>query len=143
MRTSGRFAIAFGCIAVVTALGAFGARAQYVEMTSLSCQLRSCTGKPSSICPGVPEMVGLTIDLAGARARGGNLPDWVAARVEPDTVTFSRDVTDASGTDLQSYTVSRASLTMTWRWSEEPSTDPTDAVDATARYQCRIVHPQF
>jgi len=143
MQTSRRFAIAFGCMALALGLGALDVRAQYADVTSLSCQLRSCTGKPGNVCPGVSSVMHITIDLDHARARGGNVPEWVDATVEPDLVVFSRNVVDASGMDRQSYSVDRTSLATTWRWLSTPTGSPEATVDASARYQCWIVHPAF
>jgi hypothetical protein len=143
MRTSGRFAIAFGCMAVALALGTLHVRAQYSDVTSLSCQMRSCSSKPGTVCPDVGSLLGITIDIEHARARGGNVPEWVDATIDPDLVTFSRNVVDASGMDRQSYSVNRASLAMTWRWLSTPTGSPDTGVDASARYQCWLVHPQF
>ena len=130
-------------MAAALALGTFDVRAQYSEVTNLSCQLRSCTSKPGTVCPDVGSMLRIAIDLDHARARGGNVPEWVEASIEPDFVTFSRNVVDASGMDRQSYSVNRASLTMTWRWLTTPAGSPETSVDASAQYQCRLVHPQF
>jgi hypothetical protein len=143
MQTNRRFAIAFGCMAAALALGALDARAQYSDVTSLSCQMTSCDSKPGNLCPDVGSLLRITIDLEHARARGGTLPEWVDATIEPDLVTFSRNVVDASGMDRQSYSVNRASLTMTWRWLSTPTGAPDGSVDASARYQCQLVHPQF
>lgn len=143
MQTSTRFVIAFGCMAAALGLGALDARAQYAQVTSLSCHLRSCTGEPGSVCPGVSSVLHITIDLDHARARGGNVPEWVEATVDPDLVVFSRNVVDASGMDRQSYSVDRASLATTWRRSSTPTGSPEATVDASAQYQCWIVHPAF
>ena len=143
MQKNARFAIAFGCMAAVLALGALDVRAQYADVTSLSCELRSCTSKPGTVCPDVGSFLRITIDLDHARARGGNVPEWVEASIEPDFVTFSRNVVDATGMDRQSYSVNRSSLTMSWRWLTTPAGSPEASVDASAQYQCRLVHPQF
>jgi hypothetical protein len=143
MRTSARFGIASGCIAAALALGTLGVRAQYSDVTTLSCQMRSCTSKPGTVCPDVGSLLHITIDLDHARARGGNVPEWVDATIDPDLVTFSRNVVDESGMDRQSYSVNRASLAMTWRWLSTPTGSSETSVDASAHYQCQLVHPQF
>jgi hypothetical protein len=91
----------------------------------------------------VSSVLHITIDLDHARARGGNVPEWVDATVDPDLVVFSRNVVDASGMDRQSYSVDRASLATTWRWLSTPTGSPDAAVDASAQYQCWLVHPAF
>jgi hypothetical protein len=143
MQTSARFAIAFGCVAAALALGALDVRAQYSDVTNLSCQMRSCTSKPGTVCPDVGSFLRVAIDLDHARARGGNVPEWVDASIDPDFVTFSLNVVDATGMDRQSYSVDRASLGMTWRWLSTPASSPEASVDASAQYQCRLVHAQF
>lgn len=143
MRTSGVFVIAFGCMALALGLGALDVRAQYPAITSLSCHLRSCSGQPGTVCPDVPSAMQITIDLDHARARGGNVPDWVEATIDPDHVVFSRDVVDASGTDRESYSVDRTSLTTTWHRQSTPTGASEAAVDASARYQCWLVHRAF
>jgi hypothetical protein len=132
--------VAVACLVVLPAFGALDARAQGTMVTNLTCQLRGCTGEA---CTGVAQTVALSIDVEGARARGGEISDWVAATIEPDLVTFSLDVSDAAGTAEQTYAVSRTSLGMTWRRSSAPATPPTTAPGAVARYQCRLVHAQF
>jgi hypothetical protein len=139
------------CVLLAAALGTIGpsgsrAVAQATTTpTTLSCNLYRCQGGPGDVCADVAWSVALTIDVAGERARGGDIRDWVQATIVPDQVTFGRQVAGAVAIDSETFVVSRTTLEMNWAWSRTPPAGTTTGtpLTATANYRCHVVQPQF
>lgn len=115
--------------------------AAQTTVTNLNCGLMSCSGTTGDSCAGAVRNIGVSVDLAGARARAGSMPEWLPATLQPDLVTFTSTRTDAGATDQTVYEVSRTSLQLTWRWSH--TAEGAAPVSAVGRYQCGLVHAQF